>query len=300
MLSVIICTYNRDRYIYNVLKSISDNDFPLTEYEIVLVNNNSNDNTEKECRRFQADCSGVNFRYFVETQQGLSYARNKGITEAYGDVLIYVDDDATVNEEYLRTYADFFDTYEAVAAAGGAIMPVYETEPPRWMSRFTCQLMTGYLYCGEAVKKFKSGRFPTGGNVAFRRDVFEQVGVFNPELGRKGNNLMGAEEKDIFDKMTAAGMQFYYLPTAILYHIIPACRLTEDFFNRLSYGVGQSERMRTLAISKTKFAKRIMIELFKWGASVVLWLGYLLRGQYPKGQKIIAFRWNVTRGLLSW
>ena len=95
-LSVIICTYNRERYIYNALKSIAEQDFPLSGYEIVLVNNNSTDNTENICKDFKRDYPQVDFRYFIETNQGLSYARNRGVKESSGDILIFVDDDATV------------------------------------------------------------------------------------------------------------------------------------------------------------------------------------------------------------
>ena len=103
MISVILCTYNRDKYIYNVLKSVADNDYPRDQYEIVLVNNNSTDTTESECQRFVADYPDIRFRYCVEKSQGLSYARNCGIRQSAGDLLVYVDDDATVNKEYLGT-----------------------------------------------------------------------------------------------------------------------------------------------------------------------------------------------------
>ncbi|HRS68106.1 MAG TPA: glycosyltransferase family A protein, partial [Paludibacteraceae bacterium] len=74
-LSVIICTYNRDKYIYNVLRSVAENTFPKEKYEIVLVNNNCTDNTEARCAQFSRDFPSVNFRYVVEETQGLSYAR---------------------------------------------------------------------------------------------------------------------------------------------------------------------------------------------------------------------------------
>ena len=72
MLSVIICTYNRDTYIYNVLRSLAENSLPRTEYEIVLVDNNCTDRTREECARFRADYPQVAFRYVTERQQGLS------------------------------------------------------------------------------------------------------------------------------------------------------------------------------------------------------------------------------------
>jgi glycosyltransferase involved in cell wall biosynthesis len=316
MISAIVCTYNRDKYIYNVLQSIALNDYPRNLYEIVLVNNNSTDHTQDECQRFQADYPDVQFHYYVETNQGLSHARNCGIRHAQGDLLVYVDDDATVNTQYLRTYADFFARKASgeqlpdgtpshsqadplAVAAGGPILPVYETQEPAWMSHYTRQLITGKLYLGDKEKEFPHGAFPGGGNACYRKSVFDSVGLFNVDLGRKGNSLIGAEEKDLFDKMTTRGMKFYYLPNAILYHIIPEKKLTNDYFRRLTYSIGVSERYRTRQISQKKYLNRMWKECIKWGGTLVLWLSFALKGQFAKGNKLVAFRANVTRGLLK-
>lgn len=299
MISVIICTYNRDKYIYNVLESIAENDLPKEEYEIVLVNNNSTDKTETECRRFQSDYPRVTFRYFIENEQGLSHARNCGILQAAGDLLVYVDDDARVNAEYLRTYRDFFASNAEAVAAGGPILPIYETEEPGWMSHYTRQLITGKLFLGNSQREFPRGSYPGGGNACYRKRVFDTVGLFNVELGRKGNSLIGAEEKDLFDKMTTRGMKFYYLPNAILYHIIPEKKLTQDYFNRLTYGIGVSERYRTRQISMRKYRNRLFKEAVKWGGTIALWCAFMLKGQPAKAKKLADFRRNVTRGLMG-
>jgi glycosyltransferase involved in cell wall biosynthesis len=297
MISIIVCTYNRDKYIYNVLQSLAQNDIPTNLFEILLINNNCTDKTEEKCNLFQKDYPQITFRYFVETEQGLSHARNRGIKEATGDILIYIDDDALVNKEYVRVYYELFYTEKHIFAAGGPIIPKYETEPPKWMSFFTKELLTGYLYQGNKIGKFKR-RYPGGGNAAYRKEVFEKTGLFNVELGRKGDNLVGAEEKDIFDKMASMGMKILYHPKAILYHIIPDSKLTNEYFNRLTMSIGQSERIRTLKISKTKYIKRIFMECIKWVASCILCLYYTLTGFPQKGFKLIIFRWNVTRGLI--
>lgn len=298
MLSVILCTYNRERYIYNVLQSIAAGGFG--DYEIVLVNNNSTDGTESECQRFAKDHPEVAMRYCVEKQQGLSYARNRGIMESQGEVLVYVDDDAVVNREYLQTYADFFNRNKEAVAAGGPITPRYDgCEEPSWMSHYTRQLVTGELNLGTREREFPKGAFPGGGNAAYRKSVFNEVGLFNVELGRKGNSLIGAEEKDLFDKMTSRGMKFYYLPNAILYHLIPPKKLTQDYFDRLTYGIGVSERYRTQQIGRKKYLNRLLKEAVKWGGTMVLWTSFALKGQFSKGNKLVAFRKNVTRGLLK-
>lgn len=298
-LSVIICTYNRDKYIYNVLKSVAENNLDTSLYEVVLVNNNSTDNTESECKRFEIDFPNVSFQYHLECNQGLSYARNRGIAEAKGNVVVYVDDDATVNTEYLTTYYQFFNKNPNVYAAGGPILPVYETEEPKWFSHYTRQLITGRLYLGNEAREFSKGAFPGGGNAAYRKSVFDKVGLFNPELGRKGNSLIGAEEKDLFDKMVDKGIKFYYLPNAILYHIIPPAKLTNDYFQRLTYSIGKSERIRTLAISKKKYYSRLFSEAVKWAATIVLWSKFFFTANVQKGNKLLLFRYNVTKGLLG-
>ena len=300
MISVIICTYNREKYIYNVLSSLAHGTFPAHLFEIVLVDNNCTDGTHAEVDRFCADNPSVTLRYFVETNQGLSHARNRGIKESKGDILVYVDDDATVNTEYLATYADWFDKHPETDAAGGPIIPHYETgSEPRWMTYFIKRLLTGYLYFGNKPGPFPGDNYPGGGNAAYRSRVFEKVGLYNVELGRNGDSLGGGEEKDIFDKMRALGMHIYYLPTAILYHIIPERKLTDDYFNRVSYGIGQSERYRTKSISESKYRKRLFQEAVKWCGTLALWLGFAVRGQFKKGNKLVVFRKMVSKGLIE-
>ena len=300
MISVIICTYNRDKYIYNVLKSLALGTLEHSAYEIILVDNNCTDNTRSEVDHFCNVFPQVTLRYFVETNQGLSHARNRGIRESKGDILVYVDDDATVNPDYLKTYADWFAAHPETDAAGGPIIPHYETgSEPKWMTYFIKRLLTGYLYFGDKAKPFPGQNYPGGGNAAYRSRVFEKVGLYNVELGRNGDSLGGGEEKDIFDKMKREGMQFVYLPQAILYHSIPGYKLEADYFNRLTAGIGQSERARTLRIGKSSYRKRLLSELKKWCATIVLWCFYLITFRPGRGNMLIRFRRNVTKALLG-
>lgn len=297
MLSVIICTYNREKYIGSLLESIANNDLSKSEYEILLVDNNCTDNTKKVCEDFAANHTDVTFRYLYETEQGLSAARNKGIIEANGDILLYVDDDALVDSHYLRDYAEHFAENPETMAAGGPILPLYETSEPEWMTPYTKALLTGWMDYGKSVRDYPKGRYPGGGNAAYRKEVFDKVGLFNTELGRKGGNLMGSEEKDIFDKMHTFGMQVRYLPMPVLHHIIPQAKLEEPYFNRLTLQIGISERMRTKAQGTHKYLKRLFSEAVKWMGTLVLLCGYTLMAQPHKGVKLILFRCNVTRGL---
>ena len=300
MISIIICTYNREKYIRPLLESIAKNEYPTTDYEIVLVDNNCTDNTQGVCEHFAAAHKEVAFRYVIEPEQGLSAARNKGIKEAKGDIIIYVDDDALVDSDYIRIYAEHFAVHPDTMAAGGPIEPLYETQEPSWMSPYTKALLTAWMNYGTQVREYPNGRYPGGGNAAYRKEVFERVGLFNTELGRKGNLLLASEEKDIFDKMKALGMKVLYLPTPVLHHCIPQAKLEEDYFNRLTLQIGRSERMRTRAISKGKYLSRLASEVVKWGGTLALLSIYTLQGHPMKGWKLVLFRKNVTAGLLGW
>ncbi|MDU1890640.1 MAG: glycosyltransferase [Dysgonomonas sp.] len=297
--SVIFCTYNREKYIYNALKSIADQKVSYEEYEIVLVNNNSTDSTEEICQQFQKDFPDVDFQYYIETNQGLSYARNRGVKESRGDILVFVDDDATVFENYLPAIDSFFEKHPEVSACGGPIVPVYEVEKPKWLSHYTEQLIGGALYEGDKEKLFKNGKYPGGGNSAFRKQVFEKYGLFNVELGRKGTGLIGAEEKDLYDRLTKGNELFYYLPEMGIHHYIPEKKLTEAHFIELTYSIGKSERIRTKGVSSKAYKNRVFSELKKWVASFILFGFYLFSFSPSKGWKLLQFRWYVTKGLLG-
>lgn len=297
--SIIICTYNREKYIYNAMKSIAEQNIPFSEYEIVLINNKSTDDTEAICETFSKDYPQIQFRYFIEYNQGLSYARNRGIAESQGDILVFVDDDATVFEHYLQSIDDFFTAYPNAIACGGPIKPVYEVEKPQWLSHFTEQLIGGALYEGDKTTPFKNGKYPGGGNSAFRKESFEKYGLFNVELGRKGTSLIGAEEKDLYGRFTKNKEIFYYVPGMGIYHHIPDKKLTNEHFVKLTYSIGQSERIRTKGISQNEYIKRIISEGIKWVASFVLFAAHAITLKPSKGYKLLQFRWYVTKGLLG-
>lgn len=299
MLTVIICTYNREKYIGPLLESLAANTLSKQDYEILLVDNNCTDHTREVCERFAAMHSDVTFRYVVEPEQGLSAARNCGIREAKGELMVYVDDDALVDANYLSDYVSYFHAHPEVMALGGPIEPLYETQEPAWMTPYTKALLTAWMNYGDKPREYPKGRYPGGGNAAYRKMVFDKVGLFNTALGRKGNLLLASEEKDIFDKMHSMGMQVLYIPGPVLHHCIPQTKLEEDYFNRLTLQIGKSERQRTLALSKTKYVKRLFSELIKWGGTLVLCMAYTCALRPQAGWKLVLFRRNVSRGLLN-
>jgi glycosyltransferase involved in cell wall biosynthesis len=299
-ISVIVCTYNRNDYILKALNSLARQTLPADQYEIVIVNNNSTDNTDTLCQTFlQKYRQQRNCFYFIETQQGLSYARNRGIVESSGDILVFMDDDAQADENFLQEICHFFETTPDAKACGGRIYPDFESKQPEWMSRFLLPL-TSTLDKGNKIKLFKGTKYPVGANMAFKKEVFQQYGMFNPDLGRKGNNLDGSEEKDIFFKLKKDRKKIYYLPFATIKHQVPDKRLTFEFFKRQAIGVGKSEQIRTKAISQSAYIQFIFKEIVvKWNVSILLCVYYLVSFRPKKGWKLLQFRRYVSKGLLS-
>ena len=299
MLSVIICTYNRDKYLYDALCHVAKNDFPVSEYEIILVNNNSTDNTESECQRFASDFPQVQFRYFVENKQGLSHARNRGIDESRGDILIFLDDDSFVKPDYLSNLKRQMETHPDAMAFGGKITPLFESgEEPKWLSKWTYSWVSA-IDKGNEVVLFEGNSYPIGANMGFRRTCIEQCGNFNTELGRSKKNMMGGEEKDFFNRLKEKNLLIYYFPDIHVEHVIPPQRTTKDYIVRMGQGIGMSERMRCLKIGKKALWKRYFSEFIKWGASFVLWLKYTISLRPVVGNMLLIFRWNVTKGLVG-
>jgi glycosyltransferase involved in cell wall biosynthesis len=297
MLSLIVCTYNRDKFIYSSLQKIAKNGFPVSDYEILLINNNSTDDTERLCRQFDADYPQVQFRYFVETSQGLSFARNRGIAEANGDWLVFLDDDAMLCSDYLANLSVYLQKYPDAGAFGGKITPAFESgETPAWLCRWTYSWVSA-LDMGREVSLFKGNKYPIGANMGISRAVADKCGMFNTALGRSKKNLMGGEEKDIFNRIKAAGFPIYYFPKAAVEHIIPPHRTTADFIAKLGAGIGASERLRCKNIGTKALLKRYISEILKWGATITLWVFYILTLRPACGNMLVKFRWNVSANL---
>lgn len=297
--SFITCTYNRDKYIGQTLQSVCDQKYPDNNYEIIVIDNNSTDNTASICEEFRAEYPNKNFRYFKEMNQGLSFALNRGIKEAQGEYLIFVDDDETIIPQHLERLDNHLRTYPEAVLCGTPVIPVYEIPEPKWMSRFTQRLIGGYFDQGKEVKILEAKNYPGTGHTIIKKELYERYGNYNTELGRKGTSLIGAEDKDMFNRLKNNNIVCYYLPDIPIYHHIPPNKMTDEFFHKLTYSIGKSERIRTKAVSEKEFRNRLLSEGIKWGASVVLFAGYTLGLQPSKGFRLLQFRWNVTKGLLG-
>lgn len=294
-LTIVIATYNRAQSLLRILRSVVGQTAPAASWECVVVNNNSTDDTETVFADFVRENPTFDLRMVTETKQGLSNARNCGIAAAKGDYIAIVDDDETLEESFVEGYIEFFDSFPTAMAAGGAVKVCYEGTRPRWMSHFTEQMIANPLDLDIAVTLFPKSRVPAGGNMAFRREVFDRVGLFNPQLGRNGQSLVGGEENDLFARLRRAGELLYFVPNAAIYHHIPDSKLTDDYFDRLSYNVGVSKRMRAEAGGCLE--QLLKKERTKQLASYCLALLYTIVLQPLKAKYLLRMRKGIYKGV---
>ncbi|MDR1847311.1 MAG: glycosyltransferase [Bacteroidales bacterium] len=182
MFSVVICTFNREDLIEKCLTHLAEQ--TDKEFEVIIVNNNSTDKTGEICQSFIEKHKELNFRIVLETKVGLCSARNRGLKEAKGDYVIYIDDDAFAHIDYISNLRNFINLYPHARVCGGKILPYFENKKPKWLSKYILPMVTT-LDKGNKITFFKHRTFPVGANMIIHKEVFAKYGMFNEELGFK-------------------------------------------------------------------------------------------------------------------
>lgn len=290
-ISIVICTYNRDKFIGEALDSLAMQALSPTNYEIVIVNNNSSDNTEIICKKFIADHPELDVKYVIERNQGLSYARNRGIKEAKYSIITYIDDDAYAKENFTEIIFNYFKNNPNTAGIGGKVTPRYEKEEPKWMNKYLLGIVTGIDY-GDKVTKFPRNRFPVGCNMTYRKDLLIKIGGFN-------NNLKWrADDKYINYQIRKLSDEIYYIPQLEVEHSIDEHRTSDENFIDITRKFGSAESIRVRDEGKITYFIKLLEFLFKLAGSFVLMILYILKGQPAKGKYTFWYRWIATKAFL--
>jgi glycosyltransferase involved in cell wall biosynthesis len=298
-ISVVLCTYNREKYLPYVLDSIIKQTLDTSKFEVILINNNSPGNTKEIAENFKINFPEIDFLYFEEYAQGLSFARNLGIKKAKYELITFIDDDAFLKEDFLEKTIKAFYYSNKIIAIGGKILLSYETIIPNWENKYLNSLL-GYFNPSETSFNFDSSNYPRGSNMTFKRVIFSEIGGFNTSLGRIGSSLIGGEEKELFDRIyRLKKYEIKYIPDAIVFHTVPESRTTKEFIKKQALGTGVSERIRTKNESQVAFLSRLLVELVKWFGSIVLFFKFLINKKIEKGYMLLFFRFWVSVGLLK-
>jgi hydroxymethylpyrimidine pyrophosphatase-like HAD family hydrolase/GT2 family glycosyltransferase len=238
-LTVIICAYTMDRWDDLTAAVASVHGQTRAAEEVVLVIDHCPPLAERAAR----ELPGVRV-VPSRGRPGLSAARNTGIAEANGEILAFLDDDATADPQWAeRLLAGYQDP--KVLGVGGLIRPRWDTPRPAWFPT-EFDWVVGCTYHGMAT-----GRAPVrnllGANMSFRREVLDEVGGFRTDLGRVGTKPLGCEETELCIRAAARHPDgvLLYDPAASVRHHVPDQRATWTYFRARCYAEGLSKAAMT-------------------------------------------------------
>jgi len=275
-ITIILCTFNRCHSLAKALGSVATTTLPESEeWEVIVVDNNSNDQTREVakdfCRRYPN-----RFRYLFEPRQGKSYALNSGIQEARGDLLAFMDDDVIVESTWLGNLTAGLCNGDWVGA-GGRILPEWPSTPPSWLPVKEWYGMAPLVMFDLGLKAGPLTVAPFGTNMAFHRRAFEKYGGFRIDLGPRPNSEIRNEDTEFGRRLLAAGERLKYEPTAVVYHSVPQNRLQRSYFLRWWYDRGRADVRESGVAAGTKWCVGgIPIYLFrKLAVGTLRWMATL-------------------------
>lgn len=225
-ISVVIPTYNRARQLAPLLEALVQQDAWGIGYEIIVVDNNSRDDTKAVVQAAQAADRSRLIHYLLETRQGASHARNSGITHARAPIIAFIDDDVVPSRNWVYSMKRAFDEYPDADCIGGRVRAVADKAAPSWLT----MAHAGPVALQDRPREQWFNRASASAcllsaNLAFRREVFRDVGMFSPEYLR-------SEDRELEMRLWRAGKQGLYLPAIDVFVEIPEDRLTKRYHRR--------------------------------------------------------------------
>jgi glycosyltransferase involved in cell wall biosynthesis len=285
LISAVVCTFNRAQLLGGALESLCRQALERSLYEVIVVDNNSSDNTYEVVAGF--DHFG-NVRYCTETRQGLSHARNRGWHEARGEYVGYLDDDCRAPIEWLTVAKDVIARLSP-AVFGGPYFPFYSAPRPAWFrDRY------GSSDKGEEARALAQNEYLSGGNIFFRRFLLEELNGFDPRLGMRGDSLGYGEETVIQRRIRASRPHevIYYAPTLGVCHLVPPRKMTLRWIARQRFVDGRYshlvfQRDTTRAPSRAQVLRVMVRTVFDFSLDVARSVFKRDPAQYPYVQNYL-------------
>ncbi len=236
--SVIIPTLNRSSSLENALISILNQSFPKDEYEIIVIDNGSTDNTKQVIENLN-QAHNNRIRYFYDNRPGLHIGRHVGAKKATGEILLYGDDDIIASPDWVKEIYACYSNKE-VGVAGGKIIPRFESEPPEWLKIFPTWYLS-LLDLGDKCIEIESNQI-FGCNLSIRKKLLFECGGFHPDaLPQEMMKYRGDGETALMKNVGEAGYKIVHNPKALICHVIPSSRLTIDYFKKRAFNQGISD-----------------------------------------------------------
>lgn len=240
--TVVLCTHNHADRLARTLEDLRTLVTPKAAWELLIIDNGCRDETPQLLSSYQWPVNW-SVRIVREDKLGLSNARNRGIQEAHGEYLIFIDDDETPDPDWLCAYERLIEA-KSPDAFGSRIRVLFEDDRPAWLQDELLGFLGELNRFDHTTKLTEPGTSFHGGNFGFRRAVIERAGNFDAMLGRKGTDNTGGEEVDFYRRLLSAGLNVWWAPDAVIYHRIQATKLSRQYFLDLHFRQGRMEAIR--------------------------------------------------------
>ncbi|MGO9599390.1 MAG: glycosyltransferase family A protein [Isosphaeraceae bacterium] len=230
-ISIAVATHNRAEELGHTLASLSGLIAEDQEYEILIIDNASTDQTLEVVGKFLPRFGG-RLRYIFEERLGLSHARNRAIAEARCEIIGFLDDDVDIEPHWVERMTEAFGSGD-LAAVGGRAVLAYSVPRPAWLDEVGECLLTKVDL--GTVRRLAQADELYGLNLCIRKDWIDRVGWFRTDLGRIGDCLLSSEEEELLNRIVAVGGVLLYEPEAVVAHRVPANRLRRRWFLSRTY-----------------------------------------------------------------
>jgi glucosyl-dolichyl phosphate glucuronosyltransferase len=243
-LDVIIATFNRSVLLRRTLESLFAAERP-TDLEIaVTIVDTSSDDTAEVVKEFQSR-GEIEVVYIFEPRRGKSRALNTGIAQSDADLIGLTDDDVEVAGNWFVEISRLFQTrWSEIDYAGGKVLPRWEASPPAWLPKDIPGVLSLHDYGDEEIlyDESFSGQL-TGAHGIIKLEALREVGPYNESLGPVGGSLLGSEDDEMYARLVGAGKRGIYCQNLVVYHRVPAYRLTKKYYRHWCHGWGRAQAM---------------------------------------------------------
>jgi GT2 family glycosyltransferase len=224
--SVVISTFNRARFLVASLKGFAQQRAsPSGIYEVIVVDNNSSDDTKAVVSRFASEFPG-RYRYVFEPRLGVSHGRNAGVRAAQAPIVAFTDDDNVADPDWIAALLAAFDRHPDAAAVAGRVLPEWPAAPPAWLDRRHWAPLAILDYGDrEFYASSADPRCFLTANLAVRRKVFSEIGEFSANFPR-------CQDHEFQLRLWRAGARVLYAPELVVRAHISPERLTRRYHQK--------------------------------------------------------------------
>ena len=269
-ISLAICTHSRSGQLRVTLESIKACCRELSPFdEILLIDNNSSDDTKAVCLQFVGDMKALKLsaKYFFESNVGLSAARNRALREFNTDFILFIDDDITLSAASILAYREALKSHSDASVFGGKILVDWGEQAPRWYRSGVLPMIDGlvgnYDLGSQDRVYLESDPLPFGANFGLRASVVARVGFFDTDLGVKGSEIGRGEESDYISRAFSMGFTGLYVSGALVKHRFQTERMNLRHLYR--YGMQKGVAVSVDIASKPKWRRAMLGQLLKGG-----------------------------------